>query len=385
MEHIQTMERDELNEFCGLADRMFANQMRRFMMGDKHADKLNSLDKEAKEQAKLIEDLPHCPSHDKNGKFIPRQDRVGFFNKMNQMKIFNDKISEIHLELERERITLLPKQHRRRHPQHEDQCPICLETVQITCLNSVHYFVCCGNFMCHDSEKASVKVKGGKIMPMAMSACPFCRNDPIWDVKELVSHVEDYAMKGRSWAQAQLGIYYLEGSSCEHGDAVTHKVDMKKALKFLKLAAEQRQPDAICIIAKFYAGIYDEVEGIEQCQSLARSMMKEAADLGNLQAQRNYALMCRMGQGGPVDKTEAAHYYSLAYAQKGLSGEYYEDLRKDILHAARFLGTYYYYGNGGFTKNLYNARYYLEEYVNESRKVGGYLSGDVIMHYAACL
>ena len=148
--------------------------------------------------------------------------------------------------------------------------------------------------MCHDCEKASVKVKGGKIMSMAMSACPFCRNDPIWDVKELVSHVEDYTLKGRSWAQAQLGTYYLEGSSCEHGDAVTvtHKVDMKKALKFLKLAAEQRQPDAICIIAKFYAGIYDEVEGIEQCQSLARSMMKEAADLGNLQAQRNYALMC---------------------------------------------------------------------------------------------
>ncbi len=31
------------------------------------------------------------------------------------------------------------------------------------------------------------------------------------------------------------------------------------------------------------------------------------------------------------------------------------------------------------------AKYYLEEHVNESRKVGGYLSGDVIMYYAACL
>ena len=60
-------------------------------------------------------------------------------------------------------------------------------------------------------------------------------------------------------------------------------------------------------------------------------------------------------------------------------------MRKDILCAARFLGTYYYYGDGGFTKNLYKAKHYLEEHVNESRKVGGYLSGDVIMYYAACL
>ena len=88
-----------------------------------------------------------------------------------------------------------------------------------------------------------------------------------------------------------------------------------------------------------------------------------------------------------MDKTEAAHYYSLAYAQKGLSGEYYEDLRKDILRAARFLGTYYYYGNGGFTKNLYNARYYLEEYVNGCQKVGDaeFVDGDAFMYCAATL
>ncbi|KAK1740946.1 hypothetical protein QTG54_008198 [Skeletonema marinoi] len=60
--------------------------------------------------------------------------------------------------------------------------------------------------------------------------------------------------------------------------------------------------------------------------------------------------MCRLGQGGPEDKSEAAHYYTLAYSQKGLSFEKDEiapleisdDLRDEVLHAGLFLGIYHF-------------------------------------------
>mmetsp|Transcript_36107 Transcript_36107/g.53040 ORF Transcript_36107/g.53040 Transcript_36107/m.53040 type:complete len:240 (+) Transcript_36107:1-720(+) len=123
--------------------------------------------------------------------------------------------------------------------------------------------------------------------------------------------------------------------------------------------------------------------------------MKEAADLGNLRAQRNYAMMCRLGQGGPEDKSGAAHYYTLAYSQKGLSFEKDEvspleisdELPEEVLHAGLFLGIYHYYGDGGFTKNLHIAKYYLEEYVKESEKQGNIMlpRSDAYTTLAACL
>ena len=168
---------------------------------------------------------------------------------------------------------------------------------------------------------------------------------------------------------------------------------MNEAQKWFKLAAEQKEPDAIRGIAELHAGVYGDVKEVEQCQIKARALMKEAADLGNLRAQRNYGMMCRSGQGGPVDKSEAAHYYTLAYAQKGPKFEKDEvcpleisdNWSEEILQAALFLGIYHYYGEGGLTQNPHIAKNYLEEYIKECEKQRRHVGADGYMYLAACL
>mmetsp|Transcript_25746 Transcript_25746/g.38886 ORF Transcript_25746/g.38886 Transcript_25746/m.38886 type:complete len:350 (+) Transcript_25746:628-1677(+) len=237
--------------------------------------------------------------------------------------------------------------------------------------------MCCGNFTCFQCFQA-VCAKGIK-------KCPCCREEILITMDKWVRQTEQQAKRGRHWAQTQMGIYFLEGSSCQHGDAVHHKVDVREALKWFKLAAEQRHPDAIRNIAQLHAGVYGKVKEVEQCQIKARALMKEA---GNLRAQRNYAMMCRLGQGGPEDKSEAAHYYTLAYSQKDevspleISDDF---LPEEVLHAGLFLGMYHFNGDGGLTKNLRTAKYYLEEHVKESEKQSSNVLPDAYMCLAACL
>ena len=61
-------------------------------------------------------------------------------------------------------------------------------------------------------------------------------------------------MDGRSWAQYHLGMNYLEGRNGFPADHV-------EGLKWLKLAAGQRCPSAICELAKMY------VDGAVWCKS----------------------------------------------------------------------------------------------------------------------
>lgn len=301
--------------------------------------------------------------------------------------------AELFLTIERGRMNHLVQGHEELHPPNKEVCTVCLEEIPITGLASVQYFLCCGNFICFQCLQSSVV--GGR---MRMKKCPYCREDILAhdmfiNSEKGVSQIEVQAEKGRPWAQAQMGIYFLEGSSCNHGDVVKHEVNVKEALKWFKLATEQKQPDAIRIMGQIHSGLYDEVKEVDQCQIKARELMKESADLGNLRAQRNYAMMCRIGQGGPIDKVEAVHYYTLAYSQKGLLFEkdriaplnLSDDLPEEVLHAGLFLGIYHYYGIGGLTKNLYIAKHYLEEHVKESEKQCLDAVPKAYMYLAACL
>lgn len=225
-----------------------------------------------------------------------------------------------------------------------------------------------------------------------MTKCPICMSNLMIHEKEHIALTEQCAKNGKAWAQAQMGVYYLEGSSCEHGDAVPYKVDKNEALRWFKLAAEQRDPDAIRNIAQMYYGLYGYIVGVEKCHVKARAMMKEAADLGNLPAQRNYAMMCRLGEGGAEDKTQAAYYYTLAYCQKDtFSLSYFSDYNlpdKNIEEAAYYLGVYYYYGYGEFEKNLSVAKSYLVEAARDgdprTPERQGY-AANLYMYIAACL
>ncbi len=298
-----------------------------------------------------------------------------------QIKILGDLYDEKFSIAEKMRMEKLVEEHREIHPLNTEVCPVCLEDVPITSLYSVQYFGCCGNFMCYQCLENSVA--GGQIR---MKNCPCCREEVLIELETVVRQVEKQAKRGRAYAQTQLGIYYLDGSTCDHGEAVHHQVDIKEALKWFNLAAEQKQPDAIRIIAQLHGGVHGDVKEVEQCQIKARALMKEAADLGNIRAQRNYGMMCRLGQGGPEDKAEAARYYTLAYAQKGDSPLHSsDDSLEEILHAGFFLGIYHYYGDGGLTRNLHIAKYYLEEHVKENEKHCVGLTPRAYMLSAACL
>ena len=359
----------------------------------KHGLKINKLQVDIKAQEQLVKNLTiRSQSHEEENGGVTTQKKLrdkNFMMRAEQLKILFNLRDELHLTVERMRAENLAHIHRELHPLNKEVCPICLHDIPITCVKTVQYFSCCGNFICLQCLQSSVA--GGRVR---MKKCPCCREEITCEMPEkAVRQVEEHAKRGRPWAQTTMGIYFLEGSSCEHGNAVYHKYDVKEALKWLKLAAEQKQPDAIRIIAQLHCGVYGEVKEVEQCEIKAKALMKEAANLGNLRAQRNYAMMCRLGQGGPVDKTEAAHYYTLAYSQKGLLFEkdevsplnYSDDLPEEVLHAGLFLGIYHYYGHGGFSKNLRTAKYYLEEYVKESEKQCLIVGPMAYMYLAACL
>jgi hypothetical protein len=345
------------------------------------------LQEEIKAQKQLIENLAKSPQSNEEGKgggVTPQKNFCGKHYMMlaEQLNILYAMYEKLYLAVERMRMDNLVRKHEELHPLNKEVCPLCLEDIPLTSLQSAIYLVCCGNFTCFQCFQAACA--GGKLR---MKKCPCCRGELFINEKKRASLIEHQAHKGRKWAQATMGIYLLDG------DAVHHEVDVKKALEWLNLAAEQRQPDAICTIAQLHAGVYGEVKEVEQCQIKARALMKEAADLGNLRAQRNYAMMCRLGQGGPVDKSEAAYYYTLVYSQKGLSFEKDEispldisdESPEEVLHAGLYLGIYHYYGKGGFTKNRHVAKYYLEEHVKESEKQGSYIGSDAYMYLAACL
>ena len=234
---------------------------------------------------------------------------------------------------------------------------------------------------------------------MKMKKCPMCRGNLLASESECIRLTRKCADAGRAWAQTQIGIYYLEGSSCEHGTVVSsYKVDKKEALRWFQLAADQKFPDAIRNIAQMQYGLVGVVKGVEQSHTKARALMKKAADLGNLRAQRNYAMMCRLGEGGTEDKAEAAHYYSLAYAQMDSDGvtfghnngyqngfgdkNGFGGMPEEIVSAAFFLGEYYYRGYGGLKKDQFIAKTYLEEV---AKKGGRHVPPKTYMYIAACL
>ena len=63
--------------------------------------------------------------------------------------------------------------------------------------------------------------------------------------------------------------------------------------------------------------------------------MKEAADLGNTEAQMKLAGMNHLGRGGEVDKLKAAEYFTIAYGQG-----------KSVMDASK-LGSIFYQGTCG--------------------------------------
>lgn len=243
------------------------------------------------------------------------------------------------------------------HPPLVEECPICLESIPVTSSKSVRLLVCWGNMFCYKCYHESFARN------TVIQVCPLCRSDLIIDSNETISLTIKQALNGKAWAQASMGYLYLYGLKCQDGDAARKngiERDMDQAVKWLELAAEQRYPCAIRMLAEMYLGLYDHLDGENgdvRCRvdkAKARALMKQAADMGNLSAQRHMGMACRLCQG---DEEESAHYYTLAFSHKDVEDGKSECIlnnapTEEIIHAAHYLGEFYYFGTGGFSRNL---------------------------------
>ena len=260
---------------------------------------------------------------------------TSLFSAKDRQQIADNNEEEYELIMEKQRIDSVVREHEAIHPPNTEECPICLETIKITSPTSMTYFGCCGNGCCNKCWEVTQGDEGVDRMP----TCPLCRADFPRTDEEGAHLIEQRANAGRSWAQAELGLCYLEGNG--------GYPDLVEALKWLQLAAGQRNPYALYILAEIH------IEGmgdlIERSDTKARILMKESADLGFLEAQVRLGAMYRSGKGGSLNMKKDVYYSTLAYEQE-----------HDPL-AAYVLGKSFLKGCGGMSKSLYRAKHYLEE------------------------
>eukprot|EP00984_Skeletonema_dohrnii_P026129 scaffold15425_cov141-Skeletonema_dohrnii-CCMP3373.AAC.2 len=150
------------------------------------------------------------------------------------------------------------------------------------------------------------------------------------DSKEIGTMLLKHANKGRAWAQAYVGTWYLNGMN---GFAV----DKEKGLKLIEDSADQRDPDGLFEMAMMYlrGGILDRYELKYESKHL--HYLKEAADLGHGSAQRILGVSYK--ECG--NEKEHLHYTTLAtsqgdFAECGILGQngLTNSLRDDVKQAA---------------------------------------------------
>ncbi len=101
-------------------------------------------------------------------------------------------------------------------------------------------------------------------------------------------------------AQYALGLQYFTGQG--------KKKDAAEALKWIRRAAEQNEPDALF----FLGSIYHHGEGVSQDFAKAVEYYSEAAKRGHSKAQNNLGSLYADGQGVPVNLSEALRLFRQA-------------------------------------------------------------------------
>lgn len=119
---------------------------------------------------------------------------------------------------------------------------------------------------------------------------------PLVDLNELKHKAE----AGDPVAQTSLGKILQEGTLTE--------ADVKEALKWYQLAANQNHPDALAALGELtQAGL-----GTPQNLQEAARLYKLAAEKGSVAGQYDLAFLYEQGTGVEKDETEAAKWYQLA-------------------------------------------------------------------------
>ena len=235
---------------------------------------------------KKISAFPPCKSSDDN--------RV----RCKLIKDLAEKINEHELLLEEDRVASVTRNHEELHPPDMEECPICLESVQN---HSMTRFMCCGGSYCGECNEQQ-KMKG------LLTSCPLCRADfpKCGEVEKMRDLTTKCAERKVPWAQFELGLYFEKGT---HGCPA----NIHEALKWYKLAAQQRYPQAIYAIGR----IYETGHGNDVVKSFDKAfpLIKDATDMGYDVAHVMLAMMHIKGEGVSKDESKAAHYLTLSYSQ----------------------------------------------------------------------
>lgn len=255
-------------------------------------------------------------------------------------------LEELELILETQRRVTAVREHEELHPPITEECPICIETISIANASSFVHFICCGIGMC--PKCVEVINRDSSVLPK----CPLCRAEFTNGEEEALSLSKQRAKDGRSWAQNEMGRRYRDGAD-------GFRVNRREALKWLELAAKQRNPVALHEIYQIrYEGMGNNISG--ESLEKAMALLKESADLGYYPAQGRLAAISYSGKGGPLDMSKAAYYFTLAYSQK-----------PDDPMACYHLGALFLEGwdgglaDGGFEKKKYRAKYYFEQAIEK--------------------
>eukprot|EP00579_Thalassiosira_antarctica_P025108 CAMPEP_0202005392 /NCGR_PEP_ID=MMETSP0905-20130828/10440_1 /ASSEMBLY_ACC=CAM_ASM_000554 /TAXON_ID=420261 /ORGANISM="Thalassiosira antarctica, Strain CCMP982" /LENGTH=169 /DNA_ID=CAMNT_0048562947 /DNA_START=126 /DNA_END=632 /DNA_ORIENTATION=- len=137
----------------------------------------------------------------------PHRSRTEWADEAKHRQILAEREEELELLLEEQRVAAVVREHVELHPPITEECPICLETIPITSLQSMVFFGCCGNGYCRECHEAATG-RGANKMP----TCPLCRAVFPKTQKEVRSLIVKRADDGRPFAQAEIGLGFYEGS-----------------------------------------------------------------------------------------------------------------------------------------------------------------------------
>eukprot|EP00571_Detonula_confervacea_P006298 CAMPEP_0172319826 /NCGR_PEP_ID=MMETSP1058-20130122/38809_1 /TAXON_ID=83371 /ORGANISM="Detonula confervacea, Strain CCMP 353" /LENGTH=397 /DNA_ID=CAMNT_0013034957 /DNA_START=41 /DNA_END=1231 /DNA_ORIENTATION=+ len=313
------------------------------------SSRAETLKEEINAQRRSIAALPPC------------RNRTEQVSKVKQQQILADKVEEYELLLESQRVDSVVRGHEELHPPVTDECPICLETIRIaSVVDSWSYFLCCGNGMCRDCHKVAAAAPENEDERISLNdSCPLCRATLPDQDEGSINFIKKHADNGRAWAQCWIGKVHMDGLE-------GFTVDIKEGLKWLELAAEQHDPQALYQLGEHH--------GIAQSFSRAKPYFQEAADLGHISAQVQLGSMYLDGIAGAKDESKAAHYSTLAYSS-----------RRDPLSALN-LGRIFLKGYGNAPhKSLVRAKHYLQSAAEKGMKMAYILLAQTLLNlYAEC-
>jgi len=150
----------------------------------------------------------------------------------------SDNEEKLQLLLESKRVAAAVRLQDELHPPlNSEDCPICLETIKHVNRMTIKRLFCCGGWICKQCGFERIKDEEEGLADKFRGKCPLCRESipDANDHKKIMTLTSNHANKGRAWAQANVGTWYLRGMhdfalDKEKGLHAVHQTSCRSAL-----------------------------------------------------------------------------------------------------------------------------------------------------------